>query len=146
MGSSARLFFENDRLALSEMSLCASLKHGIGNLLNDQGFEVKRGVVICPTGENEVEHFSHLFWMNDSSFNKSLIVCVVPGQFIDPFRLPKPKGQKLEYLRQKSPTLVRKINDEVTILRGFRSEIEDTLNLAYITEEEIDQDPQLLFL
>ena len=123
--------------AISEMPICPLLRFSVGRLLEPAGFKLTKGLVFNEQkGGAPTQHY---FFSSTSEVDNEAeaIVCLVPGQFVDSGELPDEKGAKLDKLVKQAPLLVKRMSDEIAVLRGNRQDISTQLGLNYITDSEL---------
>jgi hypothetical protein len=112
--------FDNRTRLLSEMPLCWSLTL----IPKPYLYSIKVGKVYT---ESLPEGAPHTFFMSD---NGEEIICLTAGQFVEPDSTPLTPGERISQLREKSPDLIFKLNDQIYMLRGNKKGVEK-LGLIY---------------
>jgi len=120
-------YYRSSNFTLSEMPLCGSLNF----ISPPDGYNLIGGSVIY-TDEGTQKQRGHWFY---ASFGGKEIICLTPGQFIDP-SIELKKGERILILSQKAPGLVHVLNEEIAMLAGTRDEIFSKLGLNYLLPED----------
>lgn len=94
------------------------------------GFSLREGSVLST--HTSFFRVNHVFYLNDE--DPGILVCLTPGQFINPGVLSEYKGQKIEDLLSRGPSLIRRFNNEIAALRGSVGDTQDQLGLTYLDQ------------
>lgn len=132
-------FYDIERSAYSEMPICTTLdlSPGANKLLQELGFFVRKGFVVDQNNPL-LPPIGHLFYLDDPlAGGLSNVICLTAGQFIDYANPSRRRGEKLEIMAKKAPTLTREFGGDIVALRGTRQEILDNLGLVYLTPGEL---------
>lgn len=111
-----------NRFLLSEMGLCGV----IHRLALPEGYHMVHGKVSI--GGNDTISTKHIFAMSGDR-----IVCITPGQFVEPLDKNLKKGERVEKLIKKDPRHII-VDGELAVLFGRKKDIERVYDLEYSTQ------------
>lgn len=116
--------FEPSRRTLSEMELCYALTV----ITPPMGYERVTRTIQINDGN---DHFvgEHTFFSRKGAVSE--IICLTPGQLIQPLDESLNKGERSQILMDKGGSLVTKLSDELVMIYGTKGRIRDALNIDF---------------
>ncbi len=113
--------FDLNKREYGEMPVCGFWARALNVL--PYGFEISTGAVVSRDGGKPMYHTYAL--RKDGE-----ILCLTPGQFIEPDNEGLNRGDRIRKLQETAPRLVKKV-DGLCALQGSREEIHKTLGLLF---------------
>jgi hypothetical protein len=120
VGSKDPVGFDSNKLLLSEMGLCGAIHESI----LPKGYRPVSGVVYLNGG---MIPFKHEFAVSGND-----ILCITPGQFIEPGDNSLEKGDRIKMLMNRNPRHIM-VDGELAVLFGKIRDIDKSYGLLYAT-------------